>query len=365
MDETIAILLTASTVAASCALVGCFLVLRRTLLVADAVSHSVLPGIVLAFALAGGSRAPVAMLLGAAFFGLLTVALVERLAQSKQLHEDAAIGVVFSGLFAIGVLGVSYYESVDLDLDCVLFGNIEFVPFDVLFWAGREWGPRPLWLNGAALLLNLLLIALFYKELKVSTFDPEFAQALGLRPGLLHYLLMGAVSFSCVAAFESVGAILVLALLAVPAATAYLLCRRLCSMLLVAAVLAILTAWLGYPAAFLINASIAGATAVVAGVFFALALVFAPERGLLSQLLLRRRLTDRLKALFVLAHLPTTGEPVTVDQLAARLACPRRSLQRALSILMREGFVEQQNGRLRAVPRAAETLEELPRDLPS
>lgn len=265
MSPELVILLVGSIVAINCALLGSFLVLRKMALLGDAISHAVLPGIAIAF-LVSSSRSPLPMLIGASALGLATVFLVELFHKSKRLAEDASIGVVFPALFSIGVILISRYaSSVDLDLDCVLYGEIAYAPWDLWLVGERSLGPKALWLNGALLVVNLLFVGSLWKELKVSTFDPELAAALGFSPVLLHYLLMGAVSTTVVGAFESVGAILVVAMLIVPPAAAYLLTERLGRMIALAAAFGVLSTVGGYALARALDASIAGAIATVAG----------------------------------------------------------------------------------------------------
>ena len=296
MSATLVILVVASLVAASTALLGSFLVLRRMSLLGDAISHAVLPGIVLAF-LFTGSRSPLPMVIGAGALGVITVLAVELFHRTRRLKEDASIGVVFPALFSIGVILVSRYTAqVDLDLDCVLYGEIAYAPWDLLLVGGVSWGPKALWVNGAVLLLNLTFVLLLYKELKVSTFDPELAAALGFRPALLHYLLMTLVSITVVAAFEAVGAILVVAMLVVPPATAYLLTDRLSRLLALAGVLGITASAAGYGLARLLDASIAGAIATVAGLLFLAVFLASPRYGLLARALRTRRLARQLAA---------------------------------------------------------------------
>jgi len=202
MSPTLVILLVASCVAASCALIGTFLVLRKMALLGDAISHAVLPGIVIAF-LVTSSRSALPMVLGAGALGVLTVLLVELFNRSRRLKEDASIGVVFPALFSLGVILISRYAAqVDLDLDCVLYGEIAYAPWDVLLVGGADLGAKALWVNGSVLLLDLLFVLVFFKELKLSTFDAGLSAALGFSPVLLHYLLMSAVSVAAVAVNE-------------------------------------------------------------------------------------------------------------------------------------------------------------------
>ena len=281
------IMLTGSLVAAACALVGVFLVLRRMSMLGDAISHSVLPGIALAFILTG-SRHVVPMLIGAAALGILTAFLTDVLNRQGKLQNDAAIGVTFTWLFAIGVILISRYAGhVDLDLDCVLYGEILYAPFDTWTLWGANMGPRAVWMMGFATVANLLFIVLGWKQLKLCTFDAGLAASLGFSVAVWHYLLMGFVSLTTVAAFESVGAILVVAMLIVPANTAYLLTDRLWLMTLLAVLTGVLSAIVGYGFAAAIDASIAGAMATVSGVFFVLTAFLSPKHGILIKWLRR------------------------------------------------------------------------------
>lgn len=273
------IILTGALVGASCGIVGCFLVLRRMAMLGDAISHSILLGIVGAF-LISHSREGIPMLIGALVVGLLTTLLVQLFHQSG-VQSDASIGVVFTALFAVGVILVSVFtRQIDLDLECVLYGEIAYVPWNTLTVNGKGLGPLDVWQLGGVFLFNLLIIALFYKELKVSSFDAQLAAAMGIPVLIMHYLLMGMVSMTTVASFESVGAILVVAMLIVPGATAYLLTDRLSHMLLLSGLFGVLSSVFGYVFASLINASISGAMTTVAGAMFLLAFIFSPRHGL-------------------------------------------------------------------------------------
>jgi manganese/zinc/iron transport system permease protein len=286
------IILTGALVAASCGLLGCFLVLRRLSMLGDAISHAVLPGIVVA-ALLTGKVQSFPLFIGAAILGILTALVVQTLSRSG-VQGDAAIGVTFTALFALGVVMVSsQLRGVDLDLECVLYGDIAYAPFDMLR-AGGMAVPRAVAVNGGLLLLNLLVVALLYKELKICAFDPDMAAAVGVNVGLMHYLLMGMVSVTAVGAFDSVGAILVVAFIVVPGATAYLLTDRLDRMLLIAIGTGIVASGLGYTIAARLDCSIAGAIASVCGVLFLLAFLFSPAHGIVTRHLAHRSLRRRV-----------------------------------------------------------------------
>lgn len=274
------IILTASLVASTCALLGCFLILRKMAMVGDAISHAVLPGIVIAF-LISGSRDSTTMLLGAGLIGVFTTFLIEFLHKKARLQTDASIGVTFTWLFAIGVVLISLFAGkVDLDQDCVLYGEIAYVPLDVVIVGGKSVGPRALYIMGTIFIVIVLFIILGYRELFLTTFDPAYASAIGISTALWHYLLMGAVSATTVASFESVGAILVVALLIAPAATAYLLTDNFKWMLVIACLTGIASSILGYYFAVWLDGSIAGAIAAASGVLFVLSMFFSPTHGL-------------------------------------------------------------------------------------
>ncbi|WP_110931461.1 metal ABC transporter permease [Paenibacillus bouchesdurhonensis] len=283
------IILTGTLVAATSGILGCFLVLRKMSLVGDAISHSVLPGIAIAFMISG-SRDSLLMMVGAAILGLITVFLIQLLQQGG-LQSDASIGIVFTALFAIGVILISRNASnIDLDLDCVLFGEIAYVQWDILIINGYNMGPAAVWFLGITLFIVLLVIGLFYKQFKLCAFDPALAAAVGIPVALFHYLLMGLVSLSTVASFESVGAILVVGMLIVPASTAYLLTDRLSMMLLYSVLIGALSSAGGYYFAKWLDASIAGSMITVAGLLFLLAFLFSPLHGLVARFSKRRRM---------------------------------------------------------------------------
>ncbi len=278
-----------SMVAISCGLLGCYLILRKMAMVGDAISHAVLPGIVIAFLIAG-NRDSVTMLLGAGLIGVFTTFLIEFLHRKGNLQSDASIGVTFTWLFALGVILISVYAGqVDLDQECVLYGEIAYVPLDLwILNDGTNLGPRTLYVLSFVLVGVIAFILLGYKELFLTTFDPAYAAAIGISATLWHYLLMGAVSFTTVAAFESVGAILVVALLIAPPATAYLLTDDFKVMLIITVVLGVIISILGYYLAASIDASIAGAMSTVAGALFALAFLFSPSHGIIF----KRQMTE-------------------------------------------------------------------------
>ncbi len=286
--DDVTIVVAAGLVATAAGLLGPFLVLRRVALLSDAVSHAVLPGIVATFLLTG-SRAPLPVIAGAVVFAVICVLAVEALKATGLVKADASIGLVFPALFSLGVLGVTRYaDDVHLDLDATIYGEIAFAPFATVDLLGFEVA-RTIPLMAVVCLANLALVVALWKELKVSSFDPAFAQVTGRRPALLSRLLLVMVAITAVTAFESVGAILVVTLFIVPAATAYLLTDRLWVMVAVTVAIGWAAAAAGYTSAVALDASIAGAVGLSAAAGFALALLGSPRHGLLARARRRAR----------------------------------------------------------------------------
>lgn len=336
--------LTAVIVAAACALPGVYLVLRRMALISDAISHSILLGIVVAFFAVHDLASPI-LVFGAALTGVVTVVLVELLKKSGLVAEDAAIGLVFPLLFSFGVILISKYSGdVHLDIDSVLLGELAFVPFDRLQMWGIDFGPKALAVMAGILVLNLAFILLFYKELKISTFDAGLAASLGLSPVVFFYALMSLTSLTAVGAFDAVGSILVVALMIAPPAAAYLLTDRLSIMLVLAVVFGVVSAISGYWLAYFLDASIAGCMATMTGVVFALSFVFAPNRGLVSIILRLRgqgvKFAVMMLAIHLLNHEETGDADVEnrIDTLEQHVAWDRRLIDRAVARLERNGL---------------------------
>lgn len=352
MSATVEIQLVAVVTAVAAALPGVYLVLRRLALVSDAISHAILPGIVVAFLLTGDLNSPL-LVLAAAATGVLTVALIELLRRTRLVAEDAAIGLVFPALFSLGVILISRLASgVHLDTDAVLLGELAFVPFDRLELAGRDLGPAALWTMGAILLLNLLFILLLHKELKLVTVDPGLAALLGFSPVLLHYALMTMVSLTAVGAFNAVGSILVVALMIGPPAAAWLLVDRFGAMLGASAAFAAAGALAGYWGAHVLDVSIAGSMAVAVGVLFAGALLLAPGRGLLAQA--RRRSHQRLELGLdmLLVHLAQHVEPAERREatLTEHLRWSAAFTRRVARTAVERGLAQRTDGLLEVSP---------------
>jgi manganese/zinc/iron transport system permease protein len=290
------IVVTGMLSAMACALLGNYLVLRRLSMMGDAISHAVLPGLAIAFMITG-SRGSLPMLVGATLIGIVTAFLIQAIFRLSGLDRGASMGVIFTTLFALGLILIRQAaDHVDLDPSCVLYGAIELTPLDTYAWGSIEI-PRAAVTNGAMLIFNLLFVMVFYKELKITSFDPALATTIGINADFLHYVLMTLVAATTIAAFESVGSILVIAMLIVPGAAAHLLTDRLGIMLGLSLVIAALAAVLGHLGAITVpvwfgfrDTSTAGMMAVMTGVLFLLIFLFAPRYGVVSRLLQQARL---------------------------------------------------------------------------
>jgi ABC-type Mn2+/Zn2+ transport system permease subunit/Mn-dependent DtxR family transcriptional regulator len=254
---------------------GCFIILRRMAFIGDALSHAILPGVVIAFMIAG--KGHFALFLGAVFAGIVTALLIGFVNRNSRIKEDSAIGVIFIGMFALGILLISRLRAVHLDLQHFLFGD----PLGV--------STGDLYLTGIIGVIIIASILLFYKQLLLTSFDPVMATAIGMNSGLVHYFLMGILSMTIVASLQAVGIILVVAMLITPGATAFLLTERLPRMIGLASAIGALAAIIGLYISYWMNYSSGAAMVIVVTVIFLLTLVFSPKQGILTKAILRKR----------------------------------------------------------------------------
>jgi len=280
-------------VAGTCGLVGCFVILRRMALVGDAISHSILPGITLAFLLTN-SRDTLPMMLGAVAAGVVTVALIEAIRYTSRIKPDAAIGIVFSSLFAVGVILISVFaDEVDLDAECVLYGELGFIPLQDIAYLGEiVIGPEPVVRMAIIALIAIVLLFAFFKEMIVTSFDSGLAASLGINPTRYQYGLTLFLSIVIVSSFESVGVVLVIAMIIFPGATALMLTDRLPIALALSTVISGAYSLLGFHLATWLNASIAGGMTVIAGIVFGIVWAFAPQRGLIATFVRNRQIVE-------------------------------------------------------------------------
>lgn len=281
------IVTTGAVVGIAASLVGTFLVLRGSAMLSDAISHSIVFGIIITWLLTKQASGP-AQIIGAALTGVLTVFLTELLTSSKKVKADAAIGLVFPALFSVGVLLISIYaRDIHIDEHTVLLGEIGFVWLNTYTVAGLEIPQSLIWMS-TMLLINLAFVIIFFKELKLTSFDPALAKALGFAPTALFYALLVLTSGTAVAAFDSVGAILFVAFVIVPPSAAYLLTDKLERVLILSAIFAVIASIAGYALAMKLNVSIGGSMALMTGLIFMLSFLFSPRYGLIAQNIRRR-----------------------------------------------------------------------------
>jgi manganese/zinc/iron transport system permease protein len=367
------IVVVGSLSAASCALLGNYLVLRRMSMMGDAISHAVLPGLAIAF-LVTGTRDSLPMLLGAILIGVVTTLLIQSIDRLSGLDRGASMGVVFTTLFAIGLILIRQAaDHVDLDPSCVLYGAIELTPLDTVLLFGHDI-PRAVITSGMMLIANSIFVIVFFKELRITAFDPNLATTMGINANLMHYLLMTLVAATTVAAFESVGSILVIAMLIVPGATAHLITDRLGNMLTLSVVFAVLSAVLGHLGAITVpqwfgfqDTSTAGMMALTTGLLFVLVFFFAPRYGVIGRALSQLRLglsivgDDILGFLYRYQELSTPdAAPVSVNTLQEALNA-ESSVRLMIWRLVRRGLVAANREKLTLTGRGEEIAKGLVR----
>jgi len=351
----------------ACALVGNFLVLRKLSLIGDALSHAVLPGIAASF-LWFGRRSPWVALIGAGLIGVLSVWMIEMVRGLGRIEESAAIGVVFTALFALGIVMISRVEHVDLDPSCVLYGNLETIVLETITTPLGEI-PSVVLELGCICLFNALCTFVFWKWWTLSTFDTTLAQAQGVPVRFLSYLLASMVAMTCVVCFRAVGNILVVAMLIVPSAIAWMLTSRLGPMVLCSLLVAMVSSVFGHLLAISLphvwgfkSANSAAMVAVVSGCLLVIAIFIGPKRGLIwrwlhQRELLRRILAEDILALFyrhVEAHgsedLSASDHALSVDRIASKLQASAQAILSAMSDLVAKQWVSGQGNSWNLTP---------------
>ena len=293
------------------ATLGVFLLLKKEVMTTDALSHTIILGIVLAFFLTEDTRSPL-LILGASLVGVLTVVLIQWLQNIKLIKGDAAIGIVFTALFALAVILISrFLDHIHLDLDIVLVGEVLFAPFNRMELFGYSI-PVAVVQLGIMAVINLLFVVVFYQALKITTFDQIFARSIGIFTVLIYYALMVLVSVTAVTAFDAVGAILVISFFVAPAATAYLLADRLSHVIMLSLGVAVLNSIVGFFIGYYSDLTISGTTASVAFVTFTIAFLFNKD-GFISKRVRRKEMHSDLLQLMMLKHIESVGDIVKED----------------------------------------------------
>ncbi|MGG5324468.1 metal ion ABC transporter permease [Enterococcus pernyi] len=255
-------LTTSMLVGLASGVIGSFIILRGMSLMGDAISHAVLPGVAISY-MFGFSY-----ILGATAFGMLTAGIIGFVTQRSRLKNDTAIGIVFSSFFALGVILISFAQSAT-NLYHILFGNVLAVRESDMLMTAIVSG------------IVLLFVFIFYKELKITSFDPMMAKAYGLNTTLVHYLLMFFLTLVAVVSLQTVGTILVISMLITPAATAYLLTDRLAKMIFISATVGVLSAIIGVFYSYSYNWPSGATIVLTSAVFFTLAFLFSPTKGII------------------------------------------------------------------------------------
>lgn len=324
-----------------CALSGSLLLVSRKSMVSEGLSHAVLPGLVIAFMIFRDYSSPW-LILSAAASGLLMVWLTHLLQKTGLVDDDAGLGIVFSGMFSVGVLIVSRsLRNTHFHADCIIDGNLALAPLDRLEVGGFDLGPRSWLVMSGMLIVVLCYIVLFYKELKLALFDSLLACRFRLRPALLQFLTLAVISLTTVCAFNVAGSILIVALMIAPAASAYLLTNRLGSLLMIASAVATLSALLGHLMARSLNIAPTGPMASAAGLIFLLILVLAPRKGLAQQWKRRRKFSSELDEKLVLEIMQQ--QPSTrLSQLAQDLNWSEKRLSQLVVRLQSAGRLKLQ-----------------------
>ncbi len=332
----------------ACVIPGVFLLLRKMALISDAISHSILPGIVIGYLIKQSLNTPYPII-GAVVFAMIMVVTSEALHRSNLVKPDTAIAVVFPPLFSLGVLLVTLLAgNVHLDTDAVLLGELAFAPLDRMMVAGYS-VPKSLVKMLLIVIFNGGIIILLFKELKVSTFDPILSKSLGFSPSFLHYLLMLMTSITAVGAFDSVGAVLVLAFMITPAATALLLTNSLFVMVFISFGLAIASSILGVLLALQLDAGISGAISTVMGGFFILAYFFSPLNGMVTKLKHKMNIKHEYALSIILYHLSNHCDAHNMEtecsysHLKEQFSYSERYLKKIVHKAVEAGLIKQKN----------------------
>jgi len=353
----------------TCGVLGCFVVLRRMALIGDALSHSILPGVVGALLLFGVSASapawlpavfagaserwlPLWLLGGAMVAGLLTAVMISVIHRQSRTKEDSAIGIAFTAMFALGLIAISSLpRGTHFDLKCFVYGE----PLAI--------ASPDLWLMGVICPTVLLIVAATYQRMKLISFDPVGARALGVSVQAFHYLLMGMLAATIVAGIKSTGVILVVAMVITPASAAYQLTSRLWVMILLAGLIGGASAGLGMSLAFTVNAPTGPSMVVVVVLIFILAVLFSPNHGWVFERLRRRRLArhvaqeDVLKAVYRLGEQPA-NDP---QHIGAETGLPPTRIRKSIARLVQEGLMRLKRGTVDLTDAGRQHAEELVR----
>ena len=343
-------LIASSMVGIMCGLIGCFIVLRNMSLIGDALAHAILPGIFVAFLLLGYST--LGFFIGSVLAGLLAAFAITWIQHNVKTKNDAAIGIVFTAMFSIGVIGISYLnneQGVHLDLKDFLFGNVLGISNEDIY------------LTTAVTIYTVLSIFLLYRYLFITTFQPTIAQTMGISVKMIHYFLMLLLSFAVVSSLRTVGVILVVAMLITPAATALLLSNKLRVVLIISGFIGLLSAISGLIVAILLETTPGPAMCVMATLFYGLAVIFAPQKGLLAKRINNTRERNRIEKEDIIKRAFRSKGKILLDQLTELLTIPKGRTRQHLSSLIKEGIFQSKGQEYILSAKGAELAENLVR----
>ncbi|MFN7171172.1 MAG: metal ABC transporter permease [Fimbriimonadaceae bacterium] len=360
MSSTAEIFVAAALAAVGCSLAGVFLVLRRESMLAEALSHAILPGLVFGYWLVAGPSLIVGSL-GALLAAIAATAVILVLSVRFKISRDASIAFTFSAFFAFGVLLITaFFSNVHLDLDAVLFGELLLTPFERMNIGGHDVGPRAWWVFGSLMIVQSAFLYFFCRSLKVASFDPTYAALIGFSPMLLGGLYLVMLSTAAVAAFSAVGAILSIALIVAPVASARLLSNRIPKIIVLSIVFALLAAWAGTAVAFALDVSLSGMIALTLGTKFILVAVLSPRKGLLGHAIKSKRLQLHLAEWSLLKHLSAhqddEEEECTLSHIHEVFGWRRSKLRRTLFMSKKHGWVEVAGDQLRITEKGKERV---------
>jgi ABC-type Mn2+/Zn2+ transport system permease subunit/Mn-dependent DtxR family transcriptional regulator len=320
----------------SCGLIGTYIMLRGLSLIGDALAHAVLPGVVIGFMV--GGKSPLSLFIGASAAGILTALLISFVERNSKIKSDTAIGIIFTGAFALGILLVSQLKQVHIDLSSYLFG-------DVLGVSNSD-----IVMSSIITLFILIVVIIFYKQLLVTSFDPTMAHIIGISAGGFHYFLMTMLSMSIVTGLQSVGVILIIAMLITPPATAYLLTNKLKLLLLISCICGIFSSVTGLYLSYHFNFASGASIVLVAVFFFMLAFLFSPREGIVIKAF-RRRKTSRLNLFEDIIKILSkedipSGREHSTQILSSKLGLSKAKIHSALKEVTKMDLIEKDNGNL-------------------
>ncbi|MEL6675179.1 MAG: iron chelate uptake ABC transporter family permease subunit [Bacteroidota bacterium] len=338
-------LITSVMVGVMCGVLGCFIVLRNMSLIGDALSHAILPGVVVGFIIAGHST--LGFFTGSVIAGLIAAVAITWIQRNVKTQEDAAIGIVFTSMFAVGVMGISWLthqEGVHLDLKDFLFGNVLGI------------SDNDVWMTFLVMMFTLICVVAFYRYFFITTFESVVARTSGISTSSMHYFLMLLLSFAVVASLQSVGVILVVSMLITPASTAYLLTHRMDRMLLIAALVGVTSTTLGLLLAIQFETTPGPAMTVVATLIYGLTVLFSPSKGLISRYWKRRlvRLQILREDVLKQAVKLNDGTPLHQDDLARKLGIQSNQVMQILKRLERNQYLGVNGGQVKLTDKGLE-----------